>query len=92
MKKSLTQAGGEHVVTARAKPAQVTLGTRNVLVAYHGPKKEFHNPRLPIRDALQRTKQQELLLMKVVANFGIKFRLEPRRRALEAWRKAITAV
>lgn len=64
LRKSLANKGGQHVATYRSgKAPSVTLGTENVVAAYHArPKPGLRNPlyntRMPDRDVMLHTASQ----------------------------------
>jgi phage gpG-like protein len=82
-----------HVATYRKKPRPVvTLGTHNIVAAYHAPKHlagALANPNVPVRDVMQHSNRQEAKLLKVLAA-ALSPKLDRVRRALAAWSRVGT--
>lgn len=85
LRKSLTAKGPQHVSFGFLTPQPgLVVGTKNRLAAYHGPGR-FHNPRLPLRDALQHREKDTLTYEIIVAEFMAK-RLERVNKVLATWK------
>jgi phage gpG-like protein len=90
LRKSLTQTKStnpQHVLFQTTQPRPtITMGTRNRLAAYHGPGR-FHNPNLPMRDALQHTETQERAYLAQIADYWFDKKLPRVARTLNrsAW-------
>jgi hypothetical protein len=81
----------DHIATYRLKPsAVITVGTRNPVAAYHirpgtNQTNPLYNPRLPNRDTLQQTRQQEARYHDLIQSYLVDVKLDRVRRILSAW-------
>ena len=86
LRKSLSTKTSGHVARSTTTPrATITVGTRNILAAYHGPG-QLHNPRMPERDALQHRPQDEQKYIDIAAEYFLKVKLPRVARTLAAWK------
>ncbi len=85
LRRSLAEGGDEHVATYAVQPRPtVTLGTDVEVGAYHAPG-SLHNPRMPVRDPLQHTPEQERSYLQIATDYFTKVKLPRVLRVLQAW-------
>ncbi len=87
MRRSLAAGGDEHVATYALQPsATVTLGTEVETASYHTGR--LKSPRMPERDPLQHTPEQERKYLQIAADYIAKVKLPRLLRALQAWSRS----